>query len=128
MARPWSMCSPPIHQCWVIKRKTTGTVYTINGEAEGRRCLMTFRVKGNANQFKRFVQDTEGGTKNKQKLVLEQVHRSSLIQRCALASLDLFIYEESRTYTALDEPTEEVRIFFENSYCGVAPPHVADSQ
>lgn len=113
----WTVSSPPVQQCWVIKRRVTGNMYTIrSSEAEdNKRCLMAFKTKGRAQQFKRFVQDMDP-TQSKQKLEVEQVPKSSLVQRCAFASLDLFIYEENMTYTTLDEPTDDFRFHLENSY------------
>jgi hypothetical protein len=91
-----------VQHCWVIKRKVTSTMYTITShdkEGTSRRCLVAFKSKGTAAQFRRFVSDSpEEQGSMRQKLVIEHLPRDWLVQRCALSSLDIFIYEEG-TYS-----------------------------
>jgi hypothetical protein len=86
-------------------------MYTITSEARSwKRCLVAFKSKGAAAQFKRFVSDSpEEQGSMRQKLVIEHLPRDWLIQRCALSSLDIFIYEEGVTYSSLNEPSDFVR-------------------
>lgn len=108
---------PPQQQCWVIKRNVTNTLYTINNNSVSERpCIIAFKTKGRALQFKKYVNDTADNTVAKQKIVVEHMPKESLVRRCALASLDLYIYEESMTYTPFDDPNDDVRFHLENNF------------
>ncbi len=109
--------TPPTEHCWVIKREITGTMYTIRSSEsaanknKNRPCLIAFKSKGQALQFKRFVKDAEQSKqpmRPMQNLTIERLQKTNLINRCAMASLDLHVYGEM-TYSTLVEPTNDFR-------------------
>jgi RecJ-like exonuclease len=101
--------------CFVLKRSIVGTYFTIHGE--DKPTVLAFTNKNNARYMvKHVVESLSTDGKKQQKIVIEQVKRDWLLERCALNCLNVNIYEDNMTYTSVDIPNDDYVFNLENSY------------
>lgn len=99
--------------CFVIRRCVSATFYSIRTDGKEQPCVIAFKNKNNARRMLKFINQT---SVQKQKLVIESIPTRFLIDTCTTTALNLSIYEEDKMYTAVDEPTDDIRYNFEMKY------------
>lgn len=100
--------------CFILKRSVVGTFFTINSKEKPT--VLAFTNKNNARYMLKHVVDFGNNGRKQQKIVVEEVRMNWFLQRCALNSLNVNIYEDNLTYECLQTPTDDYINKLENSY------------
>lgn len=103
--------------CFVIQRKVTSQVWTVQGES--KRTVMAFREHVRAKSFLKLIDDCETKVKGnqRQKLIIEKYPINTLHRRCSLNALGMILVTCDGSFlnmSCIDQPNDDITFHLEN--------------